>query len=279
MISSRTEIAREAVASHYDELDHFYRDVWGEHVHHGLWLRGDESREEAVLQMVDLVAAQAQIRPGSRVCDIGCGYGATARVLAERGAEVTGMTISPAQFAIATSRSAGGNPNFLLGDWLTNELPSEAFDAAYAIESSEHMSDKSMFFSQAHRVLRPGGRLVVCAWLAAERPSVRAEQWLLEPICREGRMPHLGSVSDYEGLARDAGFTLESFEDLTRRVERTWPAIVRRLLVKFATQPRYLRFLFSRHARNRVFAVTIPRIWLAYRVNAMRYGIFTFVKP
>ena len=92
-------------------------------------------------------------------------------------------------------------------------------------------------------------------------------------------MPHLGSVGDYETLAQNAGFTLEKFEDLTRRVERTWPAIVRRLLGKFATEPRYLQFLFSRHARNRVFALTIPRIWLAYRVNAMRYGIFTFVKP
>ena len=278
MISSRTEIAREAVASHYDELDHFYRDVWGEHVHHGLWLRGNETREEAVLQLVDLVAAQAQITSGARVCDIGCGYGATARLFAERGAEVTGITISPAQCTVASQMRAGRNPHFVLGDWLTNQLPGDSFDAAFAIESSEHMADKPLFFSQASRVLRPGGRLVVCAWLAADEPSAAAERWLLEPICREGRMPHLGSVGDYETLAQNAGFTLEKFEDLTRRVERTWPAIVRRLLGKFATEPRYLRFLFSRHARNRVFAVTIPRIWLAYRLNAMRYGIFTFTK-
>ena len=278
MISSRDEIAPEAVASHYDELDHFYRDVWGEHVHHGLWLRGNETREEAVLQLVELVASQTQIGPGTRACDIGCGYGATARVLAARGVEVTAITISPAQFAIATRHGADGNPTFVVGDWLTNELPSESFDVAYAIESSEHMSDKLMFFSQAHRVLRPSGRLVVCAWLAADNPSPTAERWLLEPICREGRMPHLGSVGDYERLAQNAGFTVENFEDLTRRVEPTWPAIVRRLLAKFATEPRYLRFLFSRHARNRVFAVTIPRIWLAYRCNAMRYGIFTFVR-
>ena len=69
---------------------------------------------------------------------------------------------------------------------------------------------------------------------------------------------------------------MQQFEDVSRSVARTWPAIVRRLLGKFATQPRYLRFLFSPHASNRIFALTILRIWIAYRVGAMRYGVFTF---
>jgi tocopherol O-methyltransferase len=49
-------------------------------------------------------------------------------------------------------------------------------------------------------------------------------------------------------------------------------------MAKFATEPHYLRFLFSTHAKNRVFVLTILRIWLAYSVGAMRYGIFSFVK-
>ena len=278
MISSRTEIAREAVASHYDELDHFYRDVWGEHVHHGLWLRGDETRVQAVLQLVDLVAEEAGITSGIRVCDIGCGYGATARVLAARGAEVTGITISPAQAEFAQKQSTSGNPSVVAGDWLANDFASESFDAAIAIESSEHMPDKPEFFAQAHRVLRVGGRLVVCAWLAAEQASANAERWLLEPICREGRMPHMGTVSDYEGLARGAGFTVHKVQDVSRAVAPTWPAIARRLAVKLITNPRYVRFLFSQHARNRIFALTTLRIWIAYRTGAMRYGVFTFEK-
>ena len=279
MISSRQTISREAVASHYDELDHFYRDVWGEHVHHGLWLRGNESREQAVLQLVDVVATEAAIGTGTRVCDIGCGYGATARVLAARGAQVTGITVSEAQFDFARRQPAlGENPSFVLGDWLTNDLPNESFDAAIAIESSEHMPDKPAFFAQAHRVLRSDGRLVVCAWLAAEEASKNAERWLLEPICREGRMPHMGSAGDYESLGIDAGFTLDRFQDVSRAVAPTWPAIARRLALKLMTNPRYLRFLFSQHARNRVFALTTLRIWLAYRTGAMRYGIFTFAK-
>jgi tocopherol O-methyltransferase len=199
--------------------------------------------------------------------------------MASRGAEVTGITVSPAQYGIAAQQQRPSrNPQFLLGDWLKNDLPSASFDAAIAIESSEHMADKAEFFAQAHRVLRPAGRLVICAWLAAEQPSARAQKWLLEPICREGRMPHVGSASEYQALGEGAGFAMKKFDDVTRQVARTWPAIVRRLAVKLATNPRYLQFLFSRHARNRVFALTILRIWIAYRVGAMRYGIFTFVQ-
>lgn len=273
MISA--EVTREAVASHYDELDHFYRDVWGDHVHHGLWLRGNETREEAVQQLVDLVARELRLTPGMRVCDIGCGYGATARELAMRGAEVTGITISPAQFAVAQEE---GRAHFLLGDWLTNDLPNESFDAAYAIESSEHMPDIRRFFTQANRVLRTGGRLVVCAWLSADNPSPTQKSWLLEPICREGRMPIMGTVADYRSLGAEAGFKMEHFEDVTKAVARTWPAIVRRLIGKLLSDPAYLKFLFRRHAHNRIFALTIFRIWIAYRVGAMRYGVFTLVK-
>jgi len=279
MIAPRTKIGREEVASHYDELDHFYRDVWGDHVHHGLWLRGDETREEAVRQLAELVASEAQIAPGARVCDIGCGYGATSRLLAERGAHVTAITISPAQFAVAKAGQNGAkNPEFILGDWLENDLAPESFDAAIAIESSEHMPELGSFFVHAHRVLRKGGRLVVCAWLSADHPNVRARKWLLEPICREGRMPSLGTASEYESSGERAGFVLAHFEDITAKVARTWPAIVRRLLGKFVTNPRYLQFLFSPHAHNRIFALTILRIWIAYRVGAMKYGVFTFAK-
>ncbi len=312
MIASKQPIAGADVARHYDELDAFYRDVWGEHVHHGLWLRGDESRELAVRQLAELVAREAAIQQGSRVIDIGCGYGATARLLAEeRGAEVTAITISAAQHAIAVKAEGGRrkveedggrslaaeplhahtllppsafilppfpNPHFLLGDWLANDLAAQSFDAAISIESSEHMTDKPRFFAQAHRVLRPGGRLVICAWLAAEYPTARQERWLIEPICREGRMPHLGSESDYRRLARDAGFTVERVQDVTRQIARTWPMIVRIFLLKLLHKPAYLRFLLDRHAQNRIFALTTVRLWVAFRTGAMRYGVFTLRK-
>ena len=285
------------MASHYDELDRFYRDIWGEHVHHGLWLRGDETQAQAVRQLAELVAREAAVGQDSRVIDIGCGYGATAQFLAEEfGAEVTGITISGAQHAIAQARSAtvshsshpshgrnGNNvsnrtsPTYLLGDWLTYALPAELFDAAIAIESSEHM-DKPGFFAQAWRVLRPGGRLVVNSWLSREAPTARQQRWLLEPICHEGRMPHLGTESDYRRLAVEAGFAIDRFQDVTRQIARTWPMIVRVFLWNLLRKPAYLRFILDPKSRNAIFGLTIVRLWIAFRTGAMRYGVFTLTK-
>ena len=75
MITPKTRQTRAEVAGHYDELDRVYREVWGEHVHHGFWQRGDESIAQATDALTDLVAGHLAITPGSALIDIGCGYG------------------------------------------------------------------------------------------------------------------------------------------------------------------------------------------------------------
>ncbi len=211
-----------AVIDHYEELDRFYRIVWGEHVHHGLWRSGRERPKEAVEQLIEFVTEQARLRPKEHVCDIGSGYGTTARFLVQRfGVRVTALTLIPVQHAYADAIDpAGNNPVYLLRDWLDNGLPDAVFDVAIAIESTEHMHDKKQAFAEACRVLRPGGRLVVCAWISAERPARWARRFLLEPICREGRLPGMGSELDYRVLLEAAGFSVDAASDLSQRCGR-----------------------------------------------------------
>ena len=85
----------------------------------------------------------------------------------------------------------------------------------------------------------------------------------------------MGAESDYRKWLSHAGLVLESFEDVSARVRKTWTICFRRLLLNLIRQPGYLRFLFNSRAHNRVFAITISRIWLAYSLGTMRYGIFT----
>ena len=280
MIASRTDIRGADVAQHYDELDAFYRQIWGENVHHGLWRSGDESLAVARQQLEVFIADEAALIPGERVCDIGCGYGATARMLAEeRGAQVTAITISPAQHAVAMERNAGqDNPRFVVGDWLENDLPPDSFDAAIAVESSEHMPDKPAFFAQARRVLRTGGRLVVASWLVGEAPARWQQRWLLEPIAREARMPILGTESDYRQWVADAGFAVDRFQDITRAIARTWPMIVVTFARHLVRNPSIVRLLVRGWSHHAVFALTITRLCIAFRTGALRYGVFALSK-
>lgn len=281
MIQPRRPLAAGEVADHYQELDPYYRLVWGEHVHHGLWRTGREPPHEAVEQLTDFVAGQAAIRPGHRVCDIGSGYGASARYIARKhDAHVTALTIVPAQQAYAEAAGPpGGNPRYLLCDWLDNDLPDAAFDAAYAIESTEHMADKPRAFAEARRVLRPGGRLVVCAWIAGEKAKAWERRHLLEPICREGRLPGMGTETDYRELLGRAGLVVEEVSDISRAVRGTWSICLRGTLGRLRTDAAARAFLLSAASRNRIFLVTMARIWLAYRTGAMRYLVFRAQKP
>lgn len=266
------------MADHYDELDRWYLEIWGEHVHHGLWRRGDEPPERAVRMLVEHLVSRLSIGPGMRVCDVGCGYGATSRMLAERGARPVGYTLSRMQHKHACERNRVGETEFLLCDWMANGMAGASFDAVISIESSEHMPDKRAFFAEAMRVLRPGGRLGVYAWLSCESPRSWEVRHLLEPICREGRLPSMGSESDYRGLIEGAGFVDVAFEELSREVSRTWTLCAVRMARRLARDPEARRFLL-RGPENRVFAKTLLRIWTAYRLGTMRYGLFTARKP
>ncbi|MGH7495324.1 MAG: class I SAM-dependent methyltransferase [bacterium] len=283
MILPRIAWQPDAVAHHYDELDVLYRELWGEHMHHGLWLTGNETPSEATLQLLVTVAQHARLQPDAAVCDVGAGYGATSRWLAlNYNARVTALTVSPAQYAYAQAQSLsenGSRPNYLLQDWLTNSLPAQTFDTVLAIESTEHMADKHRCFSEALRVLHPGGRFVICAWLARESPRDWEVRFLLEPICREGRLAGLGSASEYCQLLQQAGFVVENSEDVSVRVQRTWTVVLQRMLRGLGTKWDYWRYLLDREKRERVFGLTVMRMWLAYRVGALRYGIVTAYRP
>ena len=198
MIVPRPKFIGDRVGEHYNELDEFYREVWGEHVHHGLFERGDESVEEATEALVRRVAEAAELKTGDRVCDVGCGYGATARWLAEnKEALVTGLTLSEVQATYAQSqrvRDGVPKPTILLRDWMDNGLSDNLFDVVIAIESTTHMPERQRVFSEMARVLKPGGRLITCIWMTNENPSARAIRHLLEPICREGRLAGIASA-------------------------------------------------------------------------------------
>src|SRR4029077_6144298 len=90
------------IVEHYDAISPYYRALWGEHLHHGYWIRGDESKETAQLQLVEHLAQAPNTQPNSKILDIGAGSGASSIYLAcKYRAQAIGITISPPQVEVA----------------------------------------------------------------------------------------------------------------------------------------------------------------------------------
>lgn len=107
-----------------------------------------------------LIADRAGVRAGDRVVDIGCGPGSAAREAARRGAAVTGVDPAPVMLRLARLLS-GGAVTYLEGAAEALPLADGSATAAWAISSAHHWSDLAAGLREIHRVLAPGGRLVV----------------------------------------------------------------------------------------------------------------------
>lgn len=280
MIDATERQGEEAIAAHYDQLDPFYRSLWGEHVHHGLWNSSWESAENAQVNLIDLVAEHLGLSaPEMTVCDVGCGYGGTTRHLTRRwGAQTTGLTISRAQYEYACACPEDGRRTYLLQNWLTNELLDESFDGVVAIESIVHIPDKTRAFREAARVLKPGGRLVVCDWFTSAGPARWQTRHLIRPICREARV-NLASGEEYRELIAASGLRVTHSQDLSRRVRRTWTTVIGRIARGLLREPAMRRYLRDPRSRDRGMAAAMLRIPLAYRIGCMRYELIAAERP
>ena len=100
---------REAIQYHYDVSNEFYAHWLGpQMVYSCAYFRSPEdSLETAQMQKIDHVLRKLQVRPGDRLLDIGCGWGALIARAAERfGAQALGITLSRNQYDHARERIA-----------------------------------------------------------------------------------------------------------------------------------------------------------------------------
>ncbi len=156
--------AKRNIMSHYDLGNPFY-EVWLDPsmtYSSALFATAGDALQEAQKQKYARLARICGVQPGSKVLEIGCGWGGFAEYAAgELGAEVTAITLSPAQKAYAEQRlfKAG------LAEKVSVELidyrdVTGQFDAIASIEMFEAVGEEywPAYFSALERNLKPGGR-------------------------------------------------------------------------------------------------------------------------
>jgi tocopherol O-methyltransferase len=211
------------IIEYYDLASPYYHSMWGDHIHHGYWIRGDESKETAQIQLIEHLAQLANLKTGSRILDIGCGFGGSSLYLAKKyGASTTGITISPVQVQMAKEAAAKKNldASFLLMDAEDMQF-AQPFDMLWSVESISHYHDPRKFFASAVKFLKPGGCFALTDWFRKENIPPADKKKFIEPI-EEGMMVELRGMNDYNDFLVSSGLQVVHRQDLTVNCAKSW---------------------------------------------------------
>jgi len=101
-----------------------------------------------------------EARPGERVLDLGCGAGRFLRALSEAGCEPVGVEIAEAALSRARVNASGAELHLMAQD-SELPLPDGSIALVWCSEVIEHVADTANLLGEIHRVLGPGGRLLI----------------------------------------------------------------------------------------------------------------------
>ena len=170
-----------------------------------------------------MMAGAVYLLAVTRVLDLGCGYGSTARNLADKlGCRETGTNISVKELDLDRQRAAESGLTHLLSfeyeDFHSLAYPEDSYEVVWSQEAFLHSADKNAVLSECRRVLKPSGSLIFTDILVRRDTPVDVRQRIYERV----QSPDMWDLDDYRSALYRLDFSVRREEDWSHHVARSY---------------------------------------------------------
>jgi cyclopropane-fatty-acyl-phospholipid synthase len=192
--------SRKNIEAHYDLSNDLFAEFLDPSMtYSSAWFESPEQDLEAAqMRKIDAILDDAHVTAGTRVLEIGSGWGALAIRAAQRGAKVTTITLSSEQAALAQQRfvEAGVDVDLQLVDY--REVTG-TYDAIVSVEMIEAVGEEywPTYFATIDKLLAPGGHVAIQAITMAHHRYLATRNsygWIQKYIFPGGLIPSLEAI-------------------------------------------------------------------------------------
>ncbi len=220
---------KEKIEYHYDVSNAFYQLFLDREMVYscGYFRHDDATLDQAQQDKIDHILKKVMLKPGDRLLDVGCGWGALVIRAAQQGAHAVGVTLSENQHAYAKERIASlgleGRCEVRLQDY--RDVPEVGgYDKVTSVGMFEHVGMKNLplYFEQMNRLLKAGGAMLmhgICATHPERRQVGRgAGDFIDKYVFPDGELPHMSDVARFMA---EQGLEVVDVESLRRHYAKT----------------------------------------------------------
>jgi cyclopropane-fatty-acyl-phospholipid synthase len=193
--------AWEVAIKHYDLGNDLFKSMLDLHMNYtcAYWQHADDLNS-AQLNKMELSCQKLMLKPGMRILDIGCGFGAFAKYAAKNyDVQVVGVTISKEQYDYAQQNCVGLPVEIRLQDYRDVH---ERFDRIISLGMFEHVGSQNYrtYMKKAHECLKDNG-LFLLHTIGSNRTIEFCDPWIAKYIFPNGMLPSMAQISKAsEGL-------------------------------------------------------------------------------
>jgi ubiquinone/menaquinone biosynthesis C-methylase UbiE len=265
--------SKEEANGYYDSKVQSFFDIWGgENIHFGIFHDGEESLSEASVKTIEKMYSElTRTSTPARVLDLGSGFGGAARYLADKGHNVTCVDASPENNRVNSQLNAERGFDTITvvdGRFESLSMLDESFDVVWSQEAICHSTDVAKVFSEAWRVLKPGGEFALGNTCRSE--SIPAH--ILGDLNKRNSLD-LQTLDFHSELAKSLGFQVSVCNDMSTHLGTHYRKMIEEVRAKES--------IFTEREGKKYFdrVVVSLQYWLRMcDEELMKWGIWKLVK-